>query len=404
MGDGPFQLFPALDGAVESALRSSIERFGVLVPVVRDQHGNTIDGHHRARIADEVGVKYRVDIVQVRDDGEAREIAHTLNADRRQMSIDQRRQVVSDLRAKGHSLRAIAGAVGVDPATVHRDLSGVAPATPPDRTLGRDGKRYPSTRPAMITARNPKEAERAQAALKVADLPDGRVLDVKGAERVVREKSREDYPQRVAEARALPRQVTLEVGDFREVLGPYAGAVDAIITDPPYPQEFLPLISDLSRVAAEVLKPGGICAVMIGQSYLPEVYARLGEHLKYQWTMAYLTPGGQAVQLWDRKVNTFWKPVILMTNGPACSERWIGDVAKSETNANDKRFHAWGQSESGMLDLVERLTDVGHLVCDPFVGGGTTAVACDAAGRRFVGCDVDAACVSTTRSRFTEAA
>ncbi len=100
MGDGPFQLFPALDGAVESALRSSIERFGVLVPVVRDQHGNTIDGHHRARIADEVGVKYRVDVVSVSNDDEAREIARTLNADRRHLSAEQRREVVADLREK----------------------------------------------------------------------------------------------------------------------------------------------------------------------------------------------------------------------------------------------------------------------------------------------------------------
>ncbi len=29
--------------------------------------------------------------------------------------------------------------------------------------------------------------------------------------------------------------------------------------------------------------------------------------MTYHWTVAYLTPGGQAVQLWDRKVNAFWK-------------------------------------------------------------------------------------------------
>lgn len=58
-----YQLFAALPAPVEDALRASIGRFGVLVPVVRDQHGNTIDGHHRSRIADALGVKYRVDVV-----------------------------------------------------------------------------------------------------------------------------------------------------------------------------------------------------------------------------------------------------------------------------------------------------------------------------------------------------
>src|SRR5262245_28706384 len=41
-------------------------------------------------------------------------------------------------------------------------------------------------------------------------------------------------------------------------------SVDAIITDPPYPPEFLPTFSDLSRFAARVLKPGGWCVVMTG--------------------------------------------------------------------------------------------------------------------------------------------
>jgi hypothetical protein len=35
--------------ALRPALRANIQRFGVLVPVVRDQHGGMIDGSHRAR-------------------------------------------------------------------------------------------------------------------------------------------------------------------------------------------------------------------------------------------------------------------------------------------------------------------------------------------------------------------
>src|SRR5205814_2114548 len=67
--------------------------------------------------------------------------------------------------------------------------------------------------------------------------------------------------------------------------------------------------------------------------------------------------------------------------------------------ANDKRFHAWGQSESGMGQLVDRLTLPGQLVCDPFLGGGTTAVACLRLGRRFVGCDINAEALKMARLR-----
>jgi DNA modification methylase len=121
--------------------------------------------------------------------------------------------------------------------------------------------------------------------------------------------------------------------------------------------------------------------------------ARLCAHLKYRWTLAYLTPGGQAVQQWPVKVNTTWKPVLLFGE----SVDWFGDTATSKLN--DKRYHHWGQSESGMADLIERLTKPGQLVCDPFLGGGTTAVVSLATGRRFVGCDIDESAVLKTRER-----
>jgi site-specific DNA-methyltransferase (adenine-specific) len=257
----------------------------------------------------------------------------------------------------------------------------------------------------------------------------------------------QDLIRKVAERRAaeleaaaedeeprLPDGVTLLHGDFREVFaedGPDgdgedefpAGSVDAIITDPPYPAKFLDLFGrtpprvdpdtmishysefespGLAEIAARILKPGGVCAVMVGQSYLPEIIARLSDSLTYHWTISYLTPGGQAVQLWDRKVNTFWKPVLIFTKGAYAGD-WFGDVTRSDVNDNDKQHHYWGQSESGMADLIDRLTKPGQLICDPFLGGGTTAVVAHALGRRFVGCDIDETCVETTAARFADA-
>jgi ParB family chromosome partitioning protein len=104
------QVCPPLDVATEAALRASIERFGVLVPVVHDQHGRILDGHHRSRLADALGVRYRVDTVRVADDAEAQAVARSLNVDRRHLSAAQRREIAAALRAEGHSLRAIAGA------------------------------------------------------------------------------------------------------------------------------------------------------------------------------------------------------------------------------------------------------------------------------------------------------
>jgi len=149
---GPYQLYRDLGPAVEAALRASIQRFGVLVPVAMDQHGNVLDGHQRIRIAEQLGVDYPVQTIAVAGDGEARDIARSLNEDRRAVPKEERLPMEKALREEGHSLRAIAGAVGVGLGTVQRDLATVPPDTVPDRVTGLDGKSRPSRRESKRSA------------------------------------------------------------------------------------------------------------------------------------------------------------------------------------------------------------------------------------------------------------
>jgi site-specific DNA-methyltransferase (adenine-specific) len=204
---------------------------------------------------------------------------------------------------------------------------------------------------------------------------------------------------------AVPAIITrsayrLLTGDLMEVGKSIdSQSIDWIVTDPPYPREFIPEYERLAQLAQRVLKPGGSLLVMCGQSYLPELMALMTPCLRYHWTLAYLTPGGQSVQLWERNVNTFWKPVLWFVNGDYTGD-WIGDVSKSAVNDNDKRFHDWGQSESGMADLVERFTYPGQTILDPFMGAGTTGVVAVRGGRQFIGIDMDAACVAIAEERL----
>ena len=66
---------------------------------------------------------------------------------------------------------------------------------------------------------------------------------------------------------------------------------DFIITDPPYPKEYLGLYEVLAKRAGEWLKPGGLLVAMCGQSYLEAIYELMSRHIDYYWTAAYLTPG-----------------------------------------------------------------------------------------------------------------
>lgn len=176
--------------------------------------------------------------------------------------------------------------------------------------------------------------------------------------------------------------------------------IDWIITDPPYPYEFIATFSELSSLADKVLKPNGGLLVMSGQSYLPEVLLRLGEHMDYHWTCAYLTPGGQAAYNFPRKVNPFWKPVLVYKRKNGIFPSSFGDVIKTSANNNDKNFHFWGQNVQGFDDLVTRFTLPGQTILDPFLGGGTTGISALRNNRLFIGSDYKQECIDSSDARI----
>jgi site-specific DNA-methyltransferase (adenine-specific) len=195
-----------------------------------------------------------------------------------------------------------------------------------------------------------------------------------------------------------PQYPDIRGGDVANLNWIEPHSVDCIITDPPYLVEYLPVYSALAASAARVLKSGGSCFVLAGHYHLPEVLHRLGEHLRYDWIHAYVMPGG-GVPIWSRQMRVFWKPLVQFTNGPPPPDRpWLPDIWKSRSP--DKEHHSWGQSESGIGSIVRAATEPGDVICDPFLGGGTTAFCALALGRRFVGCDIDPAAVATTLARL----
>jgi len=174
---------------------------------------------------------------------------------------------------------------------------------------------------------------------------------------------------------------------------------DFIITDPPYPKEYLYLYEVLARRTKEWLKPGGLLIAMCGQSYLNQIYEMIDKHLKYYWTACYLTPG-QSTNLWQVKVNTNWKPLLIYSTNNY-EGKTFGDVFKSDEN--DKDFHKWGQSTSGMLSIIKQLCLPGQSILDPFCGAGTTGVGALKHGCLFDGIDIDIQNVNITKKRLDDA-
>jgi DNA methylase len=206
--------------------------------------------------------------------------------------------------------------------------------------------------------------------------------------RAKRDLFKAEAAKKLAAAKAVVRPpletCDLRVCSMQELLAKARG-IDCILTDPPYGKEYVGvgLYGELARLAKAALKPTGTLAVMCGQYYLPEILAAMSKHIRYRWQMAYLTPG-PATAIWESgNVNSQFKPILVFGG----EKRIVDDVVRSD--AEDKSFHEWGQSESGMMRLVERLTDPSQLIADPFLGAGTTAVAAIRLHRRVIGCDLD---------------
>ncbi len=317
------------------------------------------------------------------------EFLNSLGFEKFKTTVDQRADIVKLIKAlqPEASNRAIAKALGVSKDTVRGDMGGEK-SPPLSKKSNKDndaGSGSGEKSPPSLSG---------DAAAKIVEKIE------------TKKENKKNNKQRKANQRAefdnaLPDECNLFNCNLVDAEIP-ADSIDWIVTDPPYPKEFVALYADLAKMAHQWLKPGGSLLAMAGEHHLPEVLTALtSAGLVYQWTLAYLTPGGQAVQIFPKRVNTFWKPVLWLVKGEYQGS-WIGDVVTSKVNDNDKRFHDWGQSESGFADLIERFAKVGDAICDPFMGGGTTGVVALARGMKFFGVEKDAEIFNLTKSRLSQ--
>ena len=193
--------------------------------------------------------------------------------------------------------------------------------------------------------------------------------------------------------------IEVRLGDFRELSKDIeSDSIHLIATDPPYGNAFLGLWDDLGRVAARVLAPGRFLVSYSGILCFPTAFDALRRHLDYH-SIGGLNNHGPNCRLWCRGVWEVMHPVLFFMKPPVPSagHRWFGNLLDSPTT--DKRYHEWGQSAGPFRYIIERLTDPGELVFDPFLGGGTTAAAAQQLGRRFIGHEIDEDVARIARTR-----
>lgn len=394
-----YQLFPELTPDEYTALKADIAERGVLVPIEIDESGAILDGHHRVKAWQELkreGVKvgdYPRIIRAGMSEEQKRNHVRALNMLRRHLSKEERDEQMRQMRADGATLKEVSLAAGVDIATAWRKTNGselnLQMKIENSRGQSRPASYQRRDKPVAMFANTPRDEERAkQAARHLDDAPTDKVLTTNRASRIARENVAQERAQQ-ATGDVITGTARIMLGDFRERGAEIADcSVDLIFTDPPYPEESLPLWRDLGAFAARVLKPDGLLLAYTGAMYLPQILNMLGENLDYWWTGSIVLDGPHS-RVYARRIAQGSKPLLFYVPRGGKPRAWFEDTYRSE--GEQKESHDWQQSIGAAIHYIEKLTDSGDLVVDPFLGGGTTGVAAVQTGRAFIGFEIDKA-------------
>lgn len=379
------EIFPMMQDAELRDLAADIEEHG-LIEAIWTYHGQIVDGRNRYRACLIAGEEPRF---QEYTGDESGLVAFVLGLNLKRRHLDASQRAVIGLaveRYEAERARARQGA--------RNDIMEIIPEC-------EQGKARDFAAAAVgVNPRYIQDAKRieTQAPDLIPQIASG-AMNIPEAVKKLKERERLAQRAEIAEAgAAVPQAERWNVWQASIETWSAPRQYDCIITDPPYPREYLPLWEVLARRANDWLKPGGLLIAMSGQSYLQDIYAMLGTHLDYYWTAAYLTPG-QPTPLRQVNVNTTWKPLLIYTRkGERYSGKIFGDVFKSD--GNDKDFHKWGQSVSGMFDIVSKMCLPGQYILDPFCGAGTTGIAALLHGCLFDGIDLEIENVNIAKERL----
>ena len=200
----------------------------------------------------------------------------------------------------------------------------------------------------------------------------------------------------------------LYLGDCLQIMPELAaGSVDAVVTDPPYGLGQRRDYSSMSNAAVS-----GTYRQIRGDDvpfdpapflYFPTVVLFGANHY------ANKLPPSPAWVVWDKREgvtsNQFSDCELAWTNqtGHARLFRhlWMGMIRASEKD--QPRLHPTQKPIVLMAWVVEQYTALGQAVLDPFMGSGTTGVACVQTGRKFIGIEIDPGYFDIAKKRISEA-
>lgn len=188
---------------------------------------------------------------------------------------------------------------------------------------------------------------------------------------------------------------TLYCGDCLDYMrGMDAGSVDAVITDPPYGIGISdnPFRQKFTRMDWD------------NQPASPDAIRELRRVSQAQiiWGGNYFElPPARCFFIWDKvQPENFSAAMVEMawTSLDASAKLFKRHVVSYQ------KYHPTTKPIELMRWCIELTTKRGDIIFDPFMGSGTTGVACMQLGRNFIGCEIDPAYYAIAEKRIREAA
>jgi len=379
-------------------LKKDIEKRGLQEQITVNQDGVVLDGHHRFRALEELGISlednYKIKIFN--DPLDEEEYVIKQNLMRRQLTDGQKIVLLRDLR----NIESKKAAQRYQETIPEKGEKGFQPVLAPiDADIKKGRTREIVTENTDLSV---KTFERGNYILDNGT-EEQKERMIKGEavskiEREIRKEEKREELENIAPLVQVPNGVELIPGDFMKA-DIKNNSVDLIITDPPYGEEAIKLYKDLGEFAKRVLKDGGSLITYAGQYTLLDVMNVLYDSgLKYWWTLCAIE-GSTNTMIHPRKVFCTWKPILWYVKGEKSNNiDYMRDSMKLDVS---KDLHKWEQPIDFVEKIIESLTVKNQVVLDPFMGSGTFGVAAHRLERNFIGIEKDEEVYNRAKGRIS---